>query len=208
MKNVRFLPWVGKNYQAGLNGLRTLVLGESHYHGGVNPEINSRPNFTIECIQEQVDGEFTFAFWTKIATTMIGRKPTLEDKQQFWNSVAFYNYVQDSVGSGPRIAPQSESWEKSEVPFEEVLENLKPHFIVALGYRMWDRLPNLNGRDGPKIESAPPSSGTWIYPHSGGCAMLFNIQHPSSGFSCLAWHKHILAAQEKAKDLSGAQHSI
>jgi hypothetical protein len=86
----------------------------------------------------------------------------------------------------------------SKVPFEEVLEELKPEFIVALGYRLWEMLPDLNGREGPKIEDAPQTR-TWIYPHSGGSALLFNIKHPSSGFSSLEWNKYILIALEKAK---------
>ena len=200
MKLVRFQPWVGKNCHVGFNGLRTLVLGESHYHSLNNPEINDSPNETIECIQEQVEGGWTKAFWTKIAIALTGRTPTTTDKEQFWDSVAFYNYVQESAGFGPRVRPSPKSWEMSKVPFEEVLEQLKPDFIVALGYRLWDMLPDLNGREGPKIESTPQPR-TWIYPHSGGCALLFNVKHPSSGFSPPEWHKHILVAQEKAKDV-------
>lgn len=203
MKNVKFLPWVGQNYQAGFNGLRTLVLGESHYQWYNNLEINNQPNFTIECIQEQVDGDYTFAFWTKIATALIGRKPSLADKGIFWNSVAYYNYVQESAGFGPRVRPADESWEMSEVPFVEVLEELKPEFIIALGYRLWEMLPNLNGYEGPKIETSPQPR-TWIYPYSSGRGLLFNIRHPSSGFSPTEWHGLISIAQEKAKALKVA----
>ena len=206
MKHVKFLPWVGQNYQLGFNGIRTLVLGESHYESKNNPDISNSPNETIDCIQEQVDGDNTYAFWTKVATALTGLKPTVDDKRQFWNSVAYYNYVQESAGSGSRIEPAAKSWKMSEVPFVEVLEELKPNFIVALGYRMWDRLPNLNGHEGPKIETAPPQSGTWIYPHSDGCALLFNIMHPSSGFSPSEWHKHFLVAHQIAKNLLGTQH--
>lgn len=195
---IRFQPWIGKKYQSGFNGLRTLILGESHYHGNFNPDINNSPNLTIECIREQVDGDWTKAFWTKIVAAMTGRPPTLEDKQQFWSSVAFYNYVQESAGSGPRVRPAEESWKMSEAPFREMLDKLKPEFIVALGYRLWDMLPDLDRREGPKIESAP-NPRTWIYPHSGGAALLFNIKHPSSGFSPLEWHAHIFVALEEAK---------
>jgi hypothetical protein len=200
MKHVKFQPWTGKNYRCGFNGLRTLVLGESHYESLNNSAINDSPDETVESIQEQVNGDWSKAFWTKIATALTGQKPTLDDKKQFWDSVAYYNYIQESAGFGPRVRPAAQSWEISKVPFKEVLEELKPDFIVALGYRLWDMLPDLDGHEGPKIESVPLPR-TWIYPHSRGNALLFTIMHPSSGFSPPEWHKHILVAQGKAKDL-------
>lgn len=198
MKHVKFLPWVGKNYGRGFNGLRTLVLGESHYESANNPDISNSRSETVSCIEEQVSGDWTYAFWTKTASALLGRKPTLDDKKQFWHSVAYYNYVQESAGSGPRIMPAQKSWHMSELPFKEVLQELKPDFIVALGYRLWDMLPDLNGHEGPRIESAPQPR-TWIYPHTNGCAFLFNIKHPSSGFSPTHWHDLILIAQENAR---------
>jgi hypothetical protein len=98
------------------------------------------------------------------------------------------------------VRPAKKSWEISEVPFAEVLEEVKSEFIVALGYRLGDMLPGLTGHAGPLIESAPEPN-TWIYPYRGGRAMLFNIKHPSSGFSPPEWHKYILMAEEKAKEL-------
>jgi hypothetical protein len=201
MKHVRFQPWIGNNYQNGFHGLRTLVLGESHYESSNNINIDDSPNLTIECIQEQMDGSWSKAFWTKIAIALTGRKPTTEDKTQFWNSVAYYNYVQESAGFGPRVRPPDKSWENSRDPFVEVLAELKPNFIVALGYELWDRLPDLDEREGPRIENAPRTR-TWIYPHTSGCALLYGIIHPSSAFSPLEWNKHFLKALEKAKGLN------
>jgi hypothetical protein len=202
MKHVKFLPWVGENYQNGLNGLRTLVLGESHYESSNNPDISNSPRETILCIEEQASGDWAKAFWTKTASALIGRRPTLEDKKLFWHSVAFYNYVQYSAGFGPRVRPPPESWEKSKLPFEEVLNELKPELIVALGYRLMAMLPDLNGHEGPTIDSAPQPR-TWLYPHPLGRALVFNIRHPSSAFSPPSWYPLVLVAQDKAKELRG-----
>lgn len=198
MTTVRFRPWVGMNYAGGFKGLRTLVLGESHYESRNNPDISNSPNETIGSIQEQVDG-WTYAFWTKLTAAMIGRTPTLEDKGEFWHSVAYYNYVQESAGFGPRIMPAQQSWEMSKFPFQEVLHELRPEFVVALGHRLWERLPDLNRCEGPKIGSVPESR-TWIYPHSEGSALLCNIRHPSSAFSPPEWHEYISAAHRKAQE--------
>lgn len=40
MNKVKFLPWVGLNYSDGLNGVKTLVLGESHYQWACGRDIN------------------------------------------------------------------------------------------------------------------------------------------------------------------------
>lgn len=198
MKNVKFLPWVGRNYQAGFMGFRTMILGESHYESKNNPDISKSFNETIESVEEQASGDWSKAFWTKTAAAMIGKKPNKDSKRGFWDSVAFYNYVQEPAGGGPRICPANQSWEISATPFQEVLDEIKPEFIIALGYRLWGRLPDLKGQAGPEISRAPQPK-TWIYPHTGGSAYVFNIQHPSSGFSPMFWHELICLAREKIK---------
>jgi hypothetical protein len=93
MKHVKFLPWIGENYEDGFNGLRTLVLGESHYESLNNPSINDSLNETIECVKEQANGDWSKAFWTKIATALIGRKPTLDEKSSFgtaWHIIIMF----------------------------------------------------------------------------------------------------------------------
>jgi hypothetical protein len=196
MKHVNFLPWVGKNYQNGFQGLRTLILGESQYTSSCDNPFN----FTIERVKEQINGACSGQFWTNIAKALIGSDPVLEDKKQFWNSVSFYNYVQEFVGDGPRIRPTEKHWKSSETPFVEVLEELKPEFILALGYQMWESLPFLNSYEGPKIEGAS-TPATWIYPHLAGSALAYCVKHPSSGFSALTEHPYILIAMNKAKEL-------
>jgi len=203
MKHVKFLPWVGRNYAARFNGLRTLILGESHYQWEAGISIDDDRNCTIDRVEEQLEG-CTGAFWTKTASAVLGKKPTLDEKKHFWNSVAFYNYVQESAGFGPRIRPSAQSWEVSKVPFMEVLESLRPELIIALGYRLWEMLPDLDGYEGPRIETAPQKR-TWVYPYSEGRTLLYTIRHPSSGFNYISWHQHIIQAAGLAKELAGPE---
>jgi hypothetical protein len=146
MQHVRFEPWEGERYKQAPLGKRLLILGESHYDWTKGSSIDNDAAVTKDCIQEQLKGHYKKAFWTNIATTFVGHRPTLEEKREFWHSVAFYNYVQSSVGFGPRIPPSSEQLARSESAFFEVLESLQPQVVVALGYRLWPGLPEAASR--------------------------------------------------------------
>ena len=195
---ILFNPWKGSNYECGFGGLRTLVLGESHYQWDAEISIDGDPNLTIGLVNDQLSGEETKAFWTKIAIAFLNRKPSLEDKIDFWNAVAFYNYIQQSAGDGPRIAPPKASWKDSEEAFKEVVELLKPQFILILGMRLWYGLPDLTGDFGPILNDATQEK-TWVYYHSQGRALAYYIKHPSTGFNGLDWHPHIMAAMALAR---------
>lgn len=199
MKSVYFRPWVGANYEAGFRGQRVLVLGESHYQW--DEQIEAYEGLTIDCVKEQLSGERS-KFWTNIPIAFLGAYPSLADKREFWSSVAFYNYVQQFAGFGPRVSPSKESWENSEAAFWEVLEALKPNCIIVLGYRLWDNLPS-EGERGPDVLDAPKNGRwTWWYPipKSESRALAYAIRHPSAGFSGTAWHPHLMTALSLSRE--------
>ena len=196
MQHVFFKPWVGNNFSnGGLWSKKVLILGESHYQWDEN--ISLTEDLTIQCVQEQINGVFTKAFWTNIVIALLDIRPSLEDKYRCWHSVAFYNYIQCSVGFGPRVPPSDEMWEKSQEPFFEVLNELQPNCIIALGYRLWYNLP-CDGEQGPVIDGAPQKE-TWRYPVNGKThALAYNVRHPSAGFSGWNWHPFVTHAIELA----------
>ena len=53
-----------------------------------------------------------------------------EEREKFWESVMFYNYIQYAQG-GPRIEPQNEHWANSEKAFKELLETYSPDYITV-----------------------------------------------------------------------------
>ena len=198
MKHVHFTPWIGDNYWSARRfGKRVLVLGEAHYEWDDDmPSLP--PDLTIQCIKEQISGEETYAFWTKIAIAFLNEHPSVEDKKEFWHSVAFYNYIQESVGFGARIPPTPEMWENTREPFNEVLSKLRPQFIAVLGYRLWDALP-ADGSEGPRARGARGhNEPLWLYPHPEGEAWAFRLMHPSAGFSARKWHDPLMQALEGA----------
>jgi hypothetical protein len=98
IQNVCFQPWVGKNYKKRTP--RLLVVGMSHYDW----DGRNVPKYfvTNEVVQGRMSGEYTSQFCTNIVATCKGRIPNDEEKEQFWQSVAFYNYIQEFVGTSPR----------------------------------------------------------------------------------------------------------
>lgn len=193
MTSIFFQPWRGDCYGNGFLGKRALVLGESHYDWDKEEPIDKMPLLTQRCIQEQIDGLWSKPFWTNIAATFLGHLPELSEKKAFWNSVAFYNYVQSSAGYGPRKRPTPQQWQDAWVPFTEVLGELKPEVVIVLGYRLWENLPS-HGSAGPRIEKAPRQKDTWRYAYAGGSCLAYGIRHPSAGFSSSLWHPHVLSA--------------
>lgn len=101
-----FDPWIGDRYaRNGLHGRRILVLGEAHYG---RPE-EETAGFTRECIDGMALVSRGHAFFTKIAKMLLGvvdaRPLTLEEKEQVWSSVAFFNYIPGFPGEKSRIRP-------------------------------------------------------------------------------------------------------
>lgn len=197
MSAIFFKPWIGEDYATGARfGKRVMILGESHYQW--DKAITPYPDLTCTAIRAQISGEYTYPFWTRVVSAFIGHKPSLDEKRDFWRAVAFYNYVQETVSFGPRVAPTPEMWARSETAFAELLNMYAPQVLIVLGYRLWDKLPNLGGASDQPIDGATQTQ-TWRYPLSrGGTCLAYGIRHPSSGFTGSTWQPHILAAIRQA----------
>ena len=103
-----YKPWIGETYEDSMP--RLLILGESHY----GPDA-SREDATIMLTKDYMSGEMNRAFWTNTMNVVRGQSGSaIEDRQTFWNQVAFYNFVQTAAGPTARIAPRlSEGWPHS-----------------------------------------------------------------------------------------------
>lgn len=133
MAKINFLPWIGEHYyKTGFAGKRILVLGESHYCQNVS---DASEDITRRVIMDLLDPtsehEAYKNTYTKFAQALLGRgELSFADKELFWNSVAFYNYVQVPM-SGPRVAPTQDNFRNSETAFFEVIEMLRPDIIIV-----------------------------------------------------------------------------
>lgn len=176
LPGVKFLPFVGEKYHNSRYGVRVLVLGESHY--GMTED--SGPGFTQKIIRENayVPG---FAFFSKLTNVLRGRIdwPTDKERREIWQHVAFYNFVQEFVGGGSRIAPTPAMWQAAQAPFLEVVRALEPDVILVLGARLWQN-----------VDALPPTFPVeWC-----------RITHPSGG---MAYEPSIAALSESLRKVGG-----
>ena len=194
MSKINFLPWVGEHYSTtGFAGKRILALGESHY---CDKASDAKPDITGKVIADlfdpQSEHEAYKNTYTKFAEALLGRDClSLEDKERFWNSIAFYNYVQVPM-TGARVAPSQKDFRDSEAAFFEVLELLRPDIVIVWGSRLYNNLPHgglqgddLRAPDGHWVE-------TWRYFLGDRKEVkIVPIMHPSSSFSPDYWHQFL-----------------
>ncbi|WP_342655343.1 hypothetical protein [Pseudomonas sp. F3-2] len=165
--NVRFAPWVGCQYVDGLDGLRILLVCESHY----GAKKHERPTATPEIVKALALGEMhplatkrlrRHPHFTKImrAVTNTRRHATRDDKAEFWSRVAYYNFIQEFIRD-KRITPRENSWKSGEDAFSDVLDVLVPDLIVCLSLRNGRRIRSLAGNTPVAVVNHPSSRFTY-----------------------------------------------
>ena len=180
MKNAHFKPYVGKNYQQGFEGKKILVLGESHYGGAENSDF---VNGLVSDFLDYKRGEKSkFKRWmntyTKFTNVLFGEKISNDDMVVFWESIAFYNYVQTSIENA-RKSPTGEEFSNSEVAFFEVLAELKPDLVIAWGDRLFSKMPT-NGKWSEKTLLDGSMGKVYLYTINEKDIPTFAVYHPSS----------------------------
>lgn len=141
MDTFRFLPWVGRLYERGLNGKKIMALGESHYCAD---EKDATPGLTQNVItwhtDETIEHEGWMNTYTKFIRALSGDETLSRGGcKAWWDRLVFYNYIKEPI-TGPRVAPTEEQFDKSYEAFVDVVEKYKPDVIIAWGYRLYDNL--------------------------------------------------------------------
>ncbi len=202
-KNVNFAPWIGKNYEKGIDERKILILGESHHWGediydGVNDELRNGKylKFTQQVVESYVDyqkGNKKHQSWMNTFTKFIKEFYNWEDSKinliDFWDSVMFYNYVQYPI-SNPRISPTQEQFNQSEKAFHEILDKYQPDVIIVWGMRLWGNMPDIGKYDEKEIDKKYYKVGEKEYP-------AIVLRHPSAPNFCYSAYKKIRLLLEK-----------
>ena len=202
MSNVNFRPWIGKNYlSSGLDGKRILVLGESHYcTDSEKCEKCERKEIADEChaFTEDVLNAYVYNYsgekyeqtFLCFERAMAGKVLTQEEREDLWNGMAFYNYIQVAQ-TGPR--QELVNTPESEPAFLEVLKELTPDAIIVWGKRLYNTLPDWNGQHSTLNEIDGHQADVWTYNIDGKNIPALAIDHPSCprGKNWEFWHKVI-----------------
>lgn len=195
---VGFVPFVGDRYEQGIDGLRVLILGESHYakDDKPRPSGNAKRRFTISEFAEAANEHRTNRAWgtfSRRCDSIVSRvvEPTPLQAALAWKQVAFANYVQDFAGDGARQRPTGPQWTQARNVFPVLLERLKPNMILALGRQLWDHMPGVKTAL-PAI-AAPRSPRTvWRMDYQGGHALMSWVYHPSWPNDSVATYVHVM----------------
>lgn len=202
MKNeqsyVRILPWIGKRYTEPGDILRqrTLILGGSQYSEGyegfqANGGHAEWAGFTNEVVDYYFDSNIQGA-WKKTYSTFINSiwgRPTSEDERiRFFDSVVFYNYLQEIAGDTPTDAARFDYRAPGNFnAFREVLEEHRPEVVISWGAKVWEALPNDWGY-GPAVFGEPvmiegkDAGSVYSYPFQGRVIRLVGVRHPSIAY--------------------------
>lgn len=216
IENANFQPWVGKNYEKGINGNKILVLGESHYclnersAGGRCEKGCSKCNMNEQChnMTNEVLTDFKDNFsWfgTKylrcfyiFSRLIIGRALSVDESKRFWDNVIFYNYLQYS-----QVAPQQpinqNYWSPSEEAFKELILKCRPNLVLVWGKRLYYGMPQFDGCSEEKISIDGEELFLRKYKIKDFQFLCLMCYHPSScrGRSWKKWHPFYIQATKQ-----------
>ena len=198
MKDVRFEPWVGKNYKtSGYNGKKILVIGESFYCS----EEEAVATLTTIIVEDYLairKGEYrkNNGGWTntylKFERSLKGKVTTPEESQTIWDSIAFYNYLQVPM-SGARESGSPIDYKNAEKAFFEVLNDLQPDLIIVWGVgKLFNNLPEDRWTWGKPLNVDGWDINNGFYQLNNKNEVLcIAVYHPSTGYQWDWWHKVI-----------------
>ncbi len=185
-KEVGFLPYVGSAYAKGIDGVRVLLLGESHY---IADEASIAEAGGLRLYTRYIFGDCAGngmrtrgAFFRRL-DSIVARKaaPRDEEAANGWSRVAFANFVQKPVGDGARIRPGADGWESGRRAFPHLLGTLAPHVVLVVGRQAFNQTPDAPGHRIGEI-TVPSSSiprSLWKMDYAGGTALMTWVYHPS-----------------------------
>lgn len=164
-------PWIGSKYDS----TRLLLLGESAYSWEENGEVhhpsNEHPTDQVNYVVEHFDTRFM----KMLTRALTGEEtPSVAQRAEVWNKVAFTNYIQDTVGEGARVRPTDVMWQNAKAAFPPLLESLMPRRILVLGKELWSNMPESDVHFSDDVQGYCLSDGSitmcWAIPHPSAAA--------------------------------------
>jgi hypothetical protein len=184
---VKFKPWVQGPYWN--EPVRTLVIGDSHYGQDARAATSE---FTSQMVRELAI-ETPIPFFTRIAAMMNNKILGSEsERNSFWRSVAFYNYLQELAGEVAGVPVSYERFADSDAAFREVLRKLKPDLAIVLGHRVWNHMDVCDAAKDKPLRTKGVDDRyleAWQYATpDGNSTLVFHVKHPSRGFTFGKFH--------------------
>jgi hypothetical protein len=194
-----FQPWVGTDYVGSIH--RLLLIGEGHYLTQAEKHYDT-PSLTQEIIGRVRNGTQILPFYTRVASTVRGQDHLGSDERaEFWDRVAFYNYIPMVAASRARRRPSPDMWASAIAPFCAVVTRLRPRYVLVLGKSVWNSIRFEDGWSSRGGDQGEKAIRIWSSPNRGDSFATW-IAHPSSfGYSRSKWSARVqalFAAQDTA----------
>ncbi len=216
IENLRWKPWVGKNYQASIE-YKLLVVGESHYcwknklesSEKIIAEINNI-GFTRSIIHQYgacVKNNSKQPIFRNIEKTLFNKKKIMTSKQkEFWHSISFYNFIQRPLLSREKKhRPNAKDWSQGWNAFFKVIDIINPDIILFCGvealsqeFAIQEELKESKYIFRKRVVKTKNKIGSTFVRTNGilennteKIISVICIDHPSSFFSWNKWHQII-----------------
>ena len=173
MNEIRFPPWIGKQFAPpNLFETKLLVVGESFYFGAGTERTT---DFTSQVIAWVTSG-WRRRFYDGLIYVLTGkRRADVSDHtvRVVFDSLAFYNFVQSATLVAARQRPTKADWLESQNAFRRVLHDLSPNKLLICGRQVAQAVATTQ-------TIVPVGSDVWRMEAKGRMVWGTSIVHPSS----------------------------
>ncbi|WP_369049533.1 hypothetical protein [Tenacibaculum sp. UWU-22] len=199
IKNLKWQPYVGLNYQKGVNGRKVLIVGESHYLGNDENSIekHNNPLFTQIVINELAINRYYWntRIFPNFHRALIGNDSF--NAELLWSYFSFYNFIQRPMESN-KSRPTENDFEIAWQVFFNVAKNLKPDLCIFIGTSSSNFLSYQSEKNNIELKELK-----WLkkigntYPRKAIISLnkkeieLHFIKHTSQYFSWYKWNEHL-----------------
>lgn len=178
-----YAPWVGHQYTDGFDGLRLLIVGDSHYECD-EEEVFDKETWTTTCVKYWVveQCEPTPVFWKKLTGVVQTALAPERTQPDIWEHLAYGNFIPRPMKYA-REAPKTSDFKDGEKCFQSMLDSLPalPDIILVASVRCFEWMPYDKEAGYRILESDPRGDRAYRL----GNAWMGVIRHPSSSW----WHR-------------------
>ena len=171
-------PWVGPDYERGIDGARVLIAGYSHWSEEPDTE-----DFTQRQVAFWVAGDEPSPFGPRLRAFF-----AVDDPAAFWNGIAFFNTLPRLVGGPEQRYADGDEQQRREVHGRvlDVIAEVQPDRVYVFSRKAWRIWPDYTGslRDGTLQVAEAGEFDAGSYKHARGEAVAFGFMHPQ--FSAVA----------------------
>jgi len=198
-----FHPWIGDAYQRGIrDGLRLLILGESHYGDDRDDEVPDSQSTNI-VVRGHLAEPSKFRLFRALEQLITGAR--LQDssaREALWQRVIFYNFVQRLLRSRrPEHRPTHDDWNVGRAAFVRLLREHRPEAVLVVGTTTWNEGLSQAGFVDSRPLNDDPTTGLYEWQVAPGHSTLATwVPHPtgSFGFSAAKWRPRVSVLLDRA----------